>query len=92
MVGPADAAADPVGGEQHDVCGHRGQAEPDGGSEPEVRRTCAARLVHNDHGIGADRGTGSPGWRPDDNGRALSMRPPGHLHFANSGARCGLFV
>lgn len=42
VVGPSDA---PVGGDEQDASGGGGQAKPDGGREPDVRRVCMLRPV-----------------------------------------------
>jgi len=59
MVGPADAPADPVSGDEQDASGNGDQAKPDGHQEPDVRRVCTLPLIHDVHGIGADRGPDS---------------------------------
>jgi hypothetical protein len=42
---PPDAAADPIGSDEHDAPGDRNQAKPDRDRQPDARQACTLKLI-----------------------------------------------
>ena len=45
MMRPPDAAADPIGSDEHDAPGDRNQAKPDRDRQPDARQVCTLKLI-----------------------------------------------